>query len=257
MHVWNRFAGTVTCGLLLTAAVASTAAAQTAPSAPSAQTPASPDRVFGGISVGQQTKSRTFTSSGSQPLYDETATFESTVGIGQARIIDANAGARVWNDIAVSLGVSMYKDTASGTLTASVPDPVLFDTPRASSVNVENFDHEQTQIHLSVSWLKALTQKLQLTVSAGPTLFLVKQDVVDGINVPAGGTSIASITSTAIDESTVGYHAGFDVRYMVIKNVGAGVFARYTGGSLTTDLLEGGKMDVGGFQYGAGLRFRF
>jgi hypothetical protein len=125
----TRVFGILTGGLLLAGATATTASAQALQST---------DRVFAGVSFGSQTKARTFTTTGSFPLYDETATFESVVGIGSAQIIDASAGIRVRGNFGVGVGYTLYKDTSTGTLTASIPDPLLFDTPHSASATVSS-----------------------------------------------------------------------------------------------------------------------
>jgi hypothetical protein len=80
---------------------------------------------------------------------------------------------------------------------------------------------------------------------------------VSSVTVPTGGTTIQSVTTSTIDESATGLHIGLDVRYLIVKNAGVGLFARYTSGKFDTTAINGGSMEVGGFQYGAGLRVRF
>lgn len=223
----------------------------------SAQMLQSTDRAFGAISFGAQTKARTFSTAGSLPAYEETATFESTVGIGSARIVDVSAGVRVWNNVAVGLGWSKYSDTSAGILNASIPSPLLFDSPTSSSTTVNDLKHEQSQIHLSLYWLQPITDKFEVSLFAGPTFFSVKQDLLTGITITPGASTIASVTQVTVDESTTGKHAGFDLRYLFTKYVGAGLFARYTSGRVDTPLVTEGKIEVGGFQYGIGLRVRF
>jgi hypothetical protein len=223
----------------------------------SAQMLQSTDLVFAGVNFGNQTKARTFTTSGSQPLYDETATFESSTGIGSARIFDISAGVRVWSNLAIGAGFSKYTDSSSGTLNASVPDPLFFDTPHAQSFTAEGLEHEQQQIHLSLYWLQPVTDRFDVSLYAGPTFFSVKQDLQSGIAVASGTSTITSVTTTTVDESTTGYHLGLDFRYLFIQNAGLGAFVRYTSGSVDASVVDGGKIDVGGFQYGVGLRVRF
>ncbi len=223
----------------------------------SAQMLQSTDKVFAGLSFGNQTKARTFTTSGSQPLYDETASFESQVGIGSESLLDISGGVRVWKNVAVGLGWSSYSDTSTGTMTASIPDPLFFDTPHSASTTVEGLEHKETQIHVSLYWLQPLTDKLDVALYGGPTFFSVKQDVLTGITVPTGGTTISAVTTTTIDESATGLHVGLDIRYLIIKNAGVGAFARYTSGKFDTTAIDAGSMEVGGFQYGVGLRVRF
>ena len=223
----------------------------------SAQTLQSTDKAFGGISFGGQTKARTYTTSGSLPLYDETATFESTVGIGASSIIDVNAGLRVWNNVGAGVSFSRYSDTSNGTFNASIPDPVLFDTPRAGSATISDLKHTESQFHVSVYWLQPVTDKIDVSVYAGPSFFKVKQDLASGFTVAPGTATIASVTQTSISESAVGLHGGVDVRYLILKNAGVGLFLRYAQARVDTDVVQGGRIEVGGFQYGVGVRVRY
>jgi hypothetical protein len=217
----------------------------------------STDRAFAGVNFGKQTKARTFSTSGSLPVYGETATFESTVGIGNDSIVDVNAGARVWNNIGVGLGWSRYRLGSAGQVNASIPSPIFFDTPTNQSQSVDGLRHRQSQVHLSLYWLQPITDKVDLSLYAGPTFFSVRQDLATGITVTPGTSSIGSVTRTSVEESTTGAHFGFDVRYLVTRNVGAGIFARITSGSVDTPLVSAGKIEVGGFQYGIGIRLRY
>ncbi len=223
----------------------------------SAQTLQSTDRAFAGLSFGGQTKARTYQSSGSFPLYEETATFESTVGIGAESLIDISGGVRVWNNLAVGAGFSRYSDTASGVLNASIPDPVLFNTLRSATVDAPGLKHTESQFHVSAYWLLPVTDKVDVSLYAGPTFFAVKQDLPTGFTVATGTSTIASVTRTQINESAIGLHAGVDVRYLILKNAGLGMFLRYAKGGVNSDLVQGGRLDVGGFQYGVGVRVRF
>jgi hypothetical protein len=223
----------------------------------SAQTLQSTDKAFAGLSFGGQTKARTYTTSGSLPLYDETATFDSTVGIGAEALFDLSAGYRVWNNVAVGLGFSRYSDTSDGILNATVPDPVFFDTPRSSSFTTTGLKHTESQIHVSVYWLQPVTDKVDVSVYAGPTFFSVKQDLPTGFTVTPGTATIASVTQTQVKENAVGLHFGVDARYLIIKNAGVGLFLRYAQGRVDTTAVTGGRMEVGGFQYGVGVRVRY
>ena len=223
----------------------------------SAQMLQSTDRAFGGISFGAQTKARTIATSGSLEIYEETATFGSTVGIGSSGLLDVSAGARVWNNVGVGLGWSRYSDTSRGLVNALIPSPLLFDSPTESSATLEGLKHTESQIHLSGYWLQPMTDKVDVSFYAGPTLFKVSQDLPGAITVTSGASTIASISQSTVDESAVGLHAGFDVRYLVTRNVGAGLFARFTSGSVKTNAVTSGTIKVGGFQYGIGLRVRY
>ena len=223
----------------------------------SAQTLQSTDRAFAGLSFGGQTKARTYTTNGSLPLYEETATFESTVGIGAGALIDVSGGMRVWNNVAVGVGFSRYSDTSDGTFTASVPDPAIFNSPHSASFTPTGLKHSESQFHVSVYWLQPVTDKIDVSVYAGPTFFSVKQDLPSGFTVTPGTATVATVTQTEVKENAVGLHVGFDARYLILKNAGVGLFLRYASAKVDTTAVDGGQMQVGGFQYGVGVRVRF
>jgi hypothetical protein len=223
----------------------------------SAQALQSTDKIFGGLSFGGQTKARTYSTSGSFPLYEETATFESTVGIGAGTLIDVSGGLRIWNNVGAGIGFSRYSDTSNGTFSASIPDPVVFDRPVAASASVPDLKHSESQIHLSVYWLQPVTDKIDVSFYAGPTIFRVKQDLPSGFTVASGTATLASVTQTPVKESAVGLHGGVDVRYLILDNAGVGLFLRYAGAKVDSPLVTGGQMNVGGFQYGIGVRVRY
>jgi len=223
----------------------------------SAQTLQSTDKAFAGLSFGGQTKARTYTTSGSLPLYEETATFESTVGIGAEALFDISAGIRVWNNVAVGIGFSRYSDTSDGTFIASVPDPVFFDTPHVASFTPTGLKHTESQVHVSVYWLQPVTDKIDVSAYAGPTFFSVKQDLPTGFTVTPGTATVSSVTMTQVKENAVGLHIGVDARYLILKNAGVGLFLRYAQGRADVPIVNGGRMEVGGFQYGVGVRVKY
>lgn len=223
----------------------------------SAQALQSTDKIFGGLSFGGQTKARTYTTSGSFPLYEETATFESAVGIGAETIIDLSGGLRIWNNVGAGIGFSRYTDTSNGTFSASVPDPVVFDRLATRFAEVPGLKHTESQIHLSAYWLQPVTDKIDVSFYAGPTIFRVKQDLATGFTVTAGTNALATVTQSQVSKSAVGLHGGVDVRYLILENAGVGLFLRYAGAKVNSELVQGGQLNVGGFQYGVGVRVRY
>ena len=247
LAVGTRVFGILT-GFLAVTALASEASAQALQST---------DKIFAGLSFGGQTRARTYKTSGSLPLYEETATFESTVGIGAETIIDISGGLRVWNNVGAGIGFSRYTDTSNGTFSASIPDPVVFDRPTTRFAEAPGLKHTESQIHLSAYWLQPVTDKIDVSVYAGPTIFRVKQDLASGFTVTNGTNVLATVTQTQVNKSAVGLHGGVDVRYLILKNAGVGLFLRYAGAKVDSDLVQGGTLHVGGFQYGVGVRVRY
>ena len=101
-------------------------------------------------------------------------------------------------------------------------------------------------------WFRPST-KVDVAVSIGPSFIRVTQGVVAG-SIPPGTQSLS--LAIASEEATAkGVNVGVDGAYLFTKNLGAGLFIRYNGGSV--DLPSAPDLKVGGFQIGVGARVRF
>lgn len=220
------------------------------------------ERGFVNINFGVQPVTREATAEGSQPLYDENATFEASLGVGTAPIIDIAGGIRVWRNLAAGVAVSRYHDSNDSLLSASIPDPLFFDRPHQAALAVNGLEHSETAVHISAVWVMPITDKIDLSISGGPSIFSVRKDVISNISVPAGGVNIGSVNMGSVSKTAVGGHIAFDVQYVVLRDVGGlssiggGLFVRYGSASVTFDELTG-SLSVGGLNYGIGARLRF
>ena len=220
------------------------------------------DRVFVSINGGAQTTAHKTEVRGSFPLYGEVATFDSEVGVEQSSMFDIMGGYRFWQHLAVGVGYSSYSTTSSATVEASIPDPLFFDRLHADSSTVGGLGHSEDAVYLSFYWLMPMTNRVEIGVFTGPTFFSLSKDLPANVNVQTGETTISSTTTSSISESGVGGHFGVDLRYRIasdlgaLRSIAAGVMARYAAGSVTAN-VQGGQIDVGGFQIGVGLRFGF
>jgi hypothetical protein len=214
------------------------------------------DKAFANINIGLQFGSQDLAVSTPFDLYLETGSVATTVDAKGGALFDVSAGYKVWRNLAVGIGFSSTDSKTDATVTASVPDPVLFDAHRNVTAQATDLQHDERAIHFTATWMIPVTDKIDVGISGGPTYFRVTQDVPNGVAVNEPGPSIASVAVDGVNESTVGVHLALDVNYMVNTRFGVGGLARYTRGSVdianATDTLK-----VGGFQLGAGLRVRF
>jgi hypothetical protein len=220
------------------------------------------DQAFVSINGGQQTTAHEVEVQGSFPLYGETASFESRVGVGQSSMFDIMGGYRLWQNLAVSVAFSRYSETSSATVEARIPDPLFFDRLRSDVTTVGGLEHSEKAVHISLFYLVPIHDRIDVAVFTGPTIISVKKDLASGVTVPSGGTTIDSTTTTRISESGTGAHFGVDLRFRIVSDRGAlnymgvGLFARYAAASVSAP-VRGGDIDVGGLQIGAGLRIGF
>ena len=214
------------------------------------------DKGFVNVNFGVQTGSHDLDTNTTFDLYEEPASISSAQTIDGASFFEVGAGYRVWRNLALGVTYSrLVSDTDVG-ITGNVPDPVFFDRPRPVSGSVTGAEHSQNALHLQGVWMVPVTDKIDLGIGFGPTIFMVSQDVPSAVSVSEPGPTINSIDVNSADATTVGFHAGLDVTYLVTPRVGIGGVARYSWGSAD---IEGAtdNLTVGGFQIGAGVRFRF
>ncbi len=208
------------------------------------------------VNGGVQTGSGTFDTASTYDLYDETGTLSSSQKIGTSGFFDVSAGYKVWRNLVLAVGYSRAASSADVTVNATVPDPLVFDQLRSVSATLPGAKHTENAIHISGIWMVPVTDKVELGITAGPTVFMLKQDVPDSLTVSEPGPTVQSVASSQVSKTTGGFHAGLDVTYLLTPKLGAGLLARYTWGSAkvgsTTDSLT-----LGGFQLGGGLRVRF
>lgn len=227
-----------------------------APQIAAAQTMQWTDKGYVSVNGGAQVGSHDLSESGSFPLYDETATFSSTNKVKGGGLIDFGGAYRVWGrNLLVGVAFTHTSSKSDGALTGSIPDPVVTDRPRAVSKTFPDLKHAENAVHLDVTWMMPVANKLDIGLSVGPTIFAVSQETIPSLTITEPGPTVTT-TVVKSSKTTVGFNAGVDVQYMVTKKWGAGGILRYAVGSVT---LPGAteKLTVGGFQFGAGVRFRF
>jgi len=215
------------------------------------------DRGFVSINGGGQVGSHDLASTQSFPLFDETALVTSSQSVGSGGLFDISGGYRVWENLAVSLGYTHTSSKSDMNVSASIPDPVFFDQPHLVTTSLSGAKHSENVVNIDAVWMLPVTDKIDVGFSLGPSIFSVKQDV-------AANLSESNSTPTLVSESktTAGINIGLDVTYLLGKfpglgnNWGVGAFTRYTWGSAKFG-NSSDKLTVGGFQIGAGARFRF
>jgi hypothetical protein len=214
------------------------------------------DKGFANVSAGAQAGSHTLATSTSFDLYDEKAQVDSTQKVKGGALFDITGGYRVWRNLAAAIGYSRASSKANASVAASIPDPVFTDRNRAITVSAPNLKHTEQAIHLMGVYMLPVTDKIDVGVSFGPTIFMVKQDIPGTLTIAEPGPTVSALATDSSKKTAVGANFGVDVTYLLTKKIGIGGLARYTAGSV--DLPGATKsLTVGGFQIGVGARYRF
>jgi hypothetical protein len=222
------------------------------------------DRGYVMVNLGVQPQSQTFTEVSTPVIYGENASISVPHHIGSGLLFDLSGGYRVWKNLAVGLGYSRFSDSEKTTVAAEIPNPLIFGSPRSASATTGDLSHSESAVHVQLLWNFPLTDKIEIAAIAGPSFFKVGQDLVSDVAteegpVPFGTVTITSVGVASTSKWATGVSAGLDATYLLRPKIGVGGFIRFSGAKADLPTIGGGtiSVDAGGFQMGAGLRYRF
>ena len=183
---------------------------------------------------------------------------------GQGGFLDVASGVRVWHALALGVGFTQFNDTSGIDGIGSVPNPLFFNRPRNVSFEDTGFEHRQIGINISALYSIPLSDRLIVTISGGPTLFRLRQDLVTDVELGAAtppnfdNGEVIATTATSSNGTGWGGHFGVEGTYLLTEQLGVGAFIRVTAGSvdLATETTSA-VVDVGGPQLGAALKLFF
>jgi outer membrane protein with beta-barrel domain len=214
------------------------------------------DKGYVSISGGIQAGSHSLDTSSTFSLYDENATVSSNQKVKGGGFFDLGGAYRVWGkNLLAGISYSRTSSKSDVAITGAIPDPIVTDSPRTVTTSQSGARHVENAIHLAAIWMMPVADKIDVGVFAGPSIFNINQDAVSNLAVSEPGPTV-SAPLTKVSKTTAGINLGVDVQYMLAKKWGVGGLARYSWGS--ANIADGGKkLTVGGFQIGAGARYRF
>lgn len=236
----------------LVAAAALLAAAT--PAFAQAPSPAT-SKFFVNANVGGQFASRTFDTAATKTVYEEPARLDASYPIDAGVLFDFGAGYRVFGDVYVGLTVATFSKTGDVTTDAIIPDPVVFDRPRAIAGTATGLKHSEVSIMPQVIWAYPLTAKIDLAAGIGPAFVRLSQDVVSSFTVPDRTQNVTPVIEKQTGTGT-GIAATLDLTYGINDRLGVGGFARFAPAKVQLDATTD-KINVGGMQAGVGIRLRF
>jgi Outer membrane protein beta-barrel domain len=219
-----------------------------------------PPQYFANVNFGAQPQSRTITTNTSFPANEETATVDTDYRIPSGAFFEIGGGYHIGGDyrylrrVTIGASVSFFNHDGSGALAGLIPHPDFTDRPAVVTMDLGELDHNETGVHVFASYWMPISEKIDLSVSIGPSFIHVSQEVVSSMTVP-DLTQNLEVTIGKESGTAVGINIGADATYMFTPRYGAGVFVRYA--SASEDLPSAPDLRVGGFQTGIGARVRF
>lgn len=214
------------------------------------------DQGFVNLNFGVQGGSHALNTETTFELYEEPAAIASGQQVQGGLFFDIAAGYLVWRNLTAGVAYSRMSSDTDGGISGSIPDLAVHDRPRPVTGSFSDASHTQHAIHLQGVWMVPVTDKVDVGVAFGPTIFIVSQDVPTAVSVTEPGPSISSVTVTTEDSTTVGFSTGIDVTYLLRPQLGVGGILRFSWGSADVPGASD-NLTVGGVQLGAGVRYRF
>jgi hypothetical protein len=221
------------------------------------------DRGYFAVNGIYETGSSAFTQTQSWPSFAETATVNIAYPAKDAPGVDIEGGFRVWRNMAAGVAVTVVNRSTTTSVSGSLPNPLYLNRPVALSGGFDS-SNSQVGLHLQAAWVVPMPPRMHLVLFGGPSLFSVKQTVVQpkGIGLssayPFESGAVTSADTTEASKTAFGFGAGVDVAYFFSRTVGVGGLVRFTRAPVSFP-VEGQpsvEMDAGGFQVGVGLRVR-
>lgn len=220
------------------------------------------DKLSVSVNAGYQTQSRDIAGSGTYSIYEEDATFTTSQTIDSGIIFDASADYQIMDRFAIGVGWTTFSKKSPAQVSVLVPHPAFFGQFRTANVEAADIEHRANTINIDAVFRYPLSAKMDIVVSAGPSIVMVNQEVVTGFTVqqetapPFNAPTVSSVTATATKKTTVGFNAGADFAYMFNRHYGAGAGFRYTFASADIEGVTD-SLKIGGVQVLFGARLRF
>ena len=215
------------------------------------------------LNAGAQLARAEFDTNVTFPLYTEQADFDAAYDAPSGLVIDLGGGARVWRQLAIGAAVTRFQVDGQAALDARLPHPFFVRRHRELAASIPDLERVETAVHVQVSWLAPIEDRITLAVFGGPTFFRVEQDVITGLDLretfPFDEVELGSAVRAGRDENAAGFNVGADVMYRLARQVGVGAVARFSRGTVDVSTGTGQQSDVrvGGLQLTGGLRWLF
>ena len=159
-------------------------------------------------------------------MYVETATIGTSYRIGHGLLGDAGVAVRVGGAFGLGVTISSFMAKGDGEISASIPHPFFFQTPRTVTGTASGLRRNELVAHVQAIYTLHPSTKVDVALSGGPSLFRVQQDVVTDIAFteiyPYDTATFASASTQRVSANKIGFNAGADVALRLSQHAGLG-----------------------------------
>jgi hypothetical protein len=218
------------------------------------------------VNAGQQAAGTPLTEEGTFQQYLERGSLTVERRMASSLFYDAGLAVRLWRGLHAGAAVSIYDNTGTGDVTARVPHPLLFNSPRTVTGEIAGITRREVGQHIMVGWAIPAAGGIDFTIFGGPSVFMTEQMFAIGLALsldkeiyPFETLAFPGAVTEKKRGNVLGYHAGVDMSWRFSQTVGVGLVVRYAKGEKDFTPTGGTpvKLKVGGLQAGGGLRLIF
>ena len=197
----------------------------------------------------------------------ENITLNTTYDAMRGVMLAAGGGTRVFRSIGAGIMATWFRPTGTASYAVGIPNPLIANRPLTSTGSLDELNREEIGVHLQALYAVPLGSRMRIMLSAGPSFFQLKQDVLTSVEFDRspGFTRLDfhDAVVTAADENLVGFNVGADVTWQPWKHLGIASVTRY---SRATVMIDPGstpatsrqiELRAGGLQLGGGVRLMF
>jgi len=233
------------------------------------------DRLVLQLDIGWRLAPRPFVIRRVFPVFSELGSLRADHQIQGRGITRGGFSLRLWRNLGVGFDLSNHRSLNSALITSRIPHPFFFDSPRTTKDAVNGMKGKQVGIHSRALLMMKVTDWLTISVSGGPSLINLQQELVaevahKEIEYPYEEILVSGRTVHTSSGNTIGLNGGVDIdafvldkipllgRFDVMKNVGLGLLIRHVRGSAHLKVVnESIEVNVSGLRVTTGLRIRF
>ncbi|MBI2833768.1 MAG: hypothetical protein HYX76_05010 [Acidobacteria bacterium] len=197
----------------------------------------------------------------------ETATLGTKYAGFRGNLFEGGLDVRLWRNLGLGVQLGSMTDRSGAVFDLTVPHPFFFGRNRSVVGEATGLKREQLGLHVRLSYLVPVSRRFSVLVSAGPSVFQVRQGIVAGVQYadvyPFDVITLVGPTIETRRDTSLGFNVASEVLWRVGRHVGFGGMLRFARATVefhpsSEDSRERTISSIaGGFQTGGGLRFIF
>ena len=170
------------------------------------------------------------------------SSIDASYPLAVAPLADVGVGVRLAGGFGFAVAGQWARRSVEADVRASLPSLIHPARGFRAVASAAPVDQVRQVLHAGASWSRVLGERTELSVSAGPSWFRVRQELVADVSFteryPFDAPAFGAAVSTVGVGGGFGWHAALDMTRWLGRRLGAGVLVRYSSGRV---LLDAGR----------------